>query len=159
MAGVPGIVSNMFGHYVTYVANGYGTSDNNYIEVTFHTERYNIPELKLGPHQIDASVNGVKQLAGSVSTSVENRKDEHTARVQRGSVHEVIREGKLGGGWQFMTIKTDDGVTRVHNYPITKDRSYIVTQRGDVVPQRHGSSVWVDDITGKNHNPAIRGKL
>jgi hypothetical protein len=164
--------NNTFGSNITYIANAYSKSKEEYISACFHSSTMELESYK-EKLEINASmsdeisgnlnVNDKSKVSGegamkkginaegsmSAESIWKSTMHKELIRIPYRDFHQKRRDTKV----EYLTVISHKGTVLVDNYKILANRSFIITNNGSIKPQKYGGGLWIDEW-GTNHYPA-----
>ena len=135
MAWIQDTFNSWFGSNITYVANAYPQD----IWVYFHTKK------------LDVS-SGSVSASNSISAEVQLEREPNTEKVKVD--FKDFHKKRRTDSRMFLSVFTVGAkqVPLCENYEISPNRSIIVTETGQIKPQKYGGNIWTDEF-GVDHKP------
>jgi uncharacterized membrane protein len=129
--------NNWFGSNITYVANAYSTSEDQWIWICFHTTVLSLEIIRLA-------------ISAEHNASIEaNWKHVTCHKLVRVSYHGFRKQLRTAAS-EFLTTISHDRKWIIPNYVIEANRSFIVTRQREIMSQKYGGKLWEDE-RGINH--------
>ena len=131
--------NSICGSNITYVANAFSTSEDQWIWICFHRDRFS-------SQNILEAINTKRDA--SIGSRWKNVTDYELMRVPYRQVHRQERSE----AWERLTVISNDATLLTCNFLIQANRSFIVTRVGGIKAQMYGGNLWEDE-SRKNHYP------
>ena len=131
--------NNWFGSNITHVANGYSTSENQWIYICFHIKTLSLETIR-------------PAIEKQHNLSIEDHWKNVTHYKLLKVLYRTVYRQKRSTAFEFLTIISQDRKWLIPNYKIEANRSFIVTRERKVIPQIYGGNLWTDE-NGHKHYP------